>query len=167
MSPRAKTSKPSTTSKKPTGRKSATTSKAASTENSAEKKLGPFDFINTVLQSKTNLVRGSENEELAEKAYNAFLTNKALSFHVDTVLYSNEMNRRGGLDNLLQYEYYLHSVRSMRRGYSWPKKSKDEDLEVVQQAYKVNPVRAQEIIGLIGPEGLAAARKKLATGGKV
>lgn len=136
-------------------------------EETKEKRLGPFDYINTILQSKTNLIRGSENEELAEKAYNAFLTNKALSFHLDTVLYANEMNMRGNLDNILQYEYFLNSVRSMRRPYNWPKKTKDEDLEIVQMAYKVNPVRAQEIIKLIGPEGIAAAKKKLSTGGKL
>lgn len=77
------------------------------------------------------------------------------------------MNRRHHTDNLMQYEYYLNSVRSMKRPFTWPKKAKDEDTALVMEAFKVNSVRAQEIAAIIGPEGLTAARKRLATGGKV
>lgn len=132
-----------------------------------EKTLGPFDYINDVMLGKKNLVRGSDNEELAEKGYNAFLTNRALSFHIDTVLYANEMNRRGGLDGLLQYEYYLHSVRPMKRGYFWPKKTADEAVQTIQDKYKVNPIRGREILAIIGMEGVEQIRKTANKGGVV
>lgn len=151
-------------SPKTTGKKSSSTSTGS---EPAVKALGPFDFINSVLKTKTNLIRSSDNEELTEKSYNAFLTNKALSFHVDTVLYANEMNRRGHLDSRMQYEYYLSNIRPMNRGHFWPKKAAAPDIELVQQRYKVNVTRAEEIISIVGKHGLEQIRKSMTTGGAI
>ena len=67
--------------------------------------MKPFDFVNSINITKKNLMRGSYNDELSEKAYIPFLTNRSLSYFTDTLLYANEMNRYSTLDNKLQYEY--------------------------------------------------------------
>ena len=47
------------------------------------------DIIPSILQNKKNVL---ENE----KDYNAYIINKALSFHYDCVMQANEMNRFPG-----------------------------------------------------------------------
>ena len=56
--------------------------------------MKPFDFINSINFTKKNLMRNTDNDELAEKGYVPFITNKTLSYFTDTLLYSNEMNKK-------------------------------------------------------------------------
>jgi hypothetical protein len=86
----------------------------------------PFDYTNSITYTKKNLIRDTENPELAEKQYNAFLTNRGLSYFPDTIMYANDMNMRPELDGLLQYEYLLNSIRKNKRFSKWAKASKDE-----------------------------------------
>jgi len=132
-----------------------------------EKKVGIFDYIDSVLRSKVNLMRGSNNDGLMEKGYNAFMTNKALSFHVDTILYANELNRRSHLDNLLQYEYLLNTVRAMKRPRSWVKKQEAEHIALIQEKYQVNSTRAHEMYSIIGDDGVEEIKKSMITGGTI
>lgn len=142
-------------------------SKKIETKEKVEKELGPFDFINTILKSKKNLIDESDNPELASKTYSPFLTNRALSFHLDTVLHANEMNMNSGLDSDLQYQYLLSSVRAANRGFSWPKKSKDENHELIKEAFKINDTRAKEMLWVVGDEAVILAKKLLNKGGKI
>lgn len=101
----------------------------------------PFDYINSILETKKYLF----DTEDAEKDYSPFLTNRALSLHIDSILYSNELNQHGSLDKLLQYDYYFHSIRKMKRKFAkWPKKAKDEDIDKICEYYSVNKNRAEE-----------------------
>ena len=60
----------------------------------------PFDYVNSINSSKKpNLMRDSENDALAEKGYNAYLVNKALSCFPDTLLHANLMNQYHQLEN--------------------------------------------------------------------
>jgi len=51
--------------------------------------MTPFEYLNAINQSKENLMVGTNNDELAEKDYSAYLVNKGLSYFSDTVLYAN------------------------------------------------------------------------------
>ena len=95
------------------------------------------------------MMRGSENDELAEKEYVPFITNKALSYHTETLLYSNEMNRYAFLPNKLQYEYLLHSVRPGKRFSKWAKKNDWDNILLIARYYQCNPQRAQEIMATL------------------
>ena len=81
--------------------------------------MKPFDFINSINFTKKNLMRNTDNDELAEKGYVPFITNKTLSYFTDTLLYSNEMNSLHHLDNKLQYEFFLNSIRKKKRFAKW------------------------------------------------
>ena len=69
-------------------------------------------------------MKGTENDKLAEKTYNAFITNKALSYFPDTVQLANMMNVNHGLDNKLQYSFLINIVRPGKRYSKWVKKDK-------------------------------------------
>lgn len=64
--------------------------------------MKPFDYVNEINVSKKDIMTGTDNDVLAEKGYDAFLTNRSLSNFPDTVWLANEMNTRHDIDNKLQ-----------------------------------------------------------------
>ena len=127
--------------------------------------MKPFDFISDVSQTKKDLIRNSDNPDLAEKVYNPWLTNKNFSLFSDTILYANEINRYWRLPNLLQHDFYLHSLRSKKRYAKWPKKMDVADLDMISKFYNVNLQRAEEYLELLLPDDIDKIRKTFETGG--
>lgn len=101
-----------------------------------------------------------------EKDYNAFVVNKALSFHYDCIMYANQMNISHNLDAKLQNDFLLHTVRGWKRPFQkWEKKPKIDDLELVKKKYKVSNERAQEYLALLSEEKLQEIREQMEQGG--
>lgn len=125
----------------------------------------PFDFINSILKTKEHLIDKADNPELMEKDYNPFITNKALSFYLDTILYANEMNQHSHLDKHMQYSYFINTIRGMNRKHAWIKKQKDEDVELVKDFYRVNHKHALEIVNLLTENDLKQIKRTIKIGG--
>lgn len=126
--------------------------------------MKPFDFVNSINFTKKNLMRGSDNDELSEKSYAPFLTNKSLSYFTDTLLYANEMNRMHFLDNKLQYEFFLNSIRKKKRFAKWAKADKNDDLVMVSEYYQISLSKAKEAIRILTQEQLSTIRNKMEQG---
>jgi hypothetical protein len=94
-------------------------------------------------------MKGTENDQLAEKSYAPFITNKSLSYFPDTIQLANMMNCNHALDNKLQYSFLLNIVRPSKRYSKWVKKDKDSDLELVMKHYSYNRQRAKEILKIL------------------
>ena len=129
------------------------------------RKMNPFDFVTSINSSKKNLMKGTENDKLAEKTYNAFITNKALSYFPDTVQLANMMNVNHGIDNKLQYSFLINIVRPGKRYSKWVKKDKDSDLELVMTYYGYNRQKAKAAIKLLSPDQMKTIKNKLDKGG--
>ena len=127
--------------------------------------MNPFDFVTSINSTKKNLMKGTENDKLAEKTYNAFITNKALSYFQDTIQLSNMMNVNHGLDNKLQYSFLINIVRPSKRFSKWVKKDKDSDLELVMTYYGYNRQKAKAAIKLLSPDQMKTIKNKLDKGG--
>ena len=127
--------------------------------------MNPFDFVTSINSSKKNLMKGTENDKLAEKTYNAFITNKALSYFPDTVQLANMMNVNHGLDNKLQYSFLINIVRPGKRYSKWVKKDKDSDLELVMTYYGYNRQKAKAALKLLSPDQMKTIKNKLDKGG--
>ena len=125
----------------------------------------PFDYTTSISQTKKNLIRDTENPELAEKQYNPFLTNRGLSYFPDTIMYANDMNMRPDLDNLLQYEYLLNSVRKNKRFSKWAKASKDEIVMQLAEYYECSVQKARDISTVLTTEQVDLIIQKLQKGG--
>lgn len=126
--------------------------------------MKPFDFVNSINFTKKNLMRGSDNDELSEKSYAPYLTNKSLSYFTDTLLYANEMNRMHFLDNKLQYEFFLNSIRKKKRFAKWAKADKNDDLVMISEYYQISLSKAKEAIRLLTQEQLSTIRNKMEQG---
>jgi hypothetical protein len=122
----------------------------------------PFDYVNQIMQGKKNLIV----DELTESQYNPFLTNRSLSYHFDCILYSNEMNQRHHLDNKLQNDYFINTIRSQKRPFAkWVKSEKNEDLECLKLYFGFSTLKARESVGLISDEDIQKLKEKTDIGG--
>jgi hypothetical protein len=122
----------------------------------------PFDYVKSILQSKKQLIV----DDLSEKEYQPFLTNRALSQHKDCVLYANEMNRRHHLDKKLQNDFLLNTVRSMKRPFAkWAKVEKNDDLECIKLAFSLSDSKAREALRLLSKEQIQQLKEETYKGG--
>jgi hypothetical protein len=124
--------------------------------------MSPFDYVNQILQGKKQLIVDEETE----KKYSPFLTNRSLSYHLDCIMYANEMNRRHFLDNKCQNDFLLNTIRSKKRPFAkWVKAEKSEDLECVKIMYGLSDAKAREAIRLLSDEQIQQLKEQTDTGG--
>lgn len=119
----------------------------------------PFQYLETINNTKENLMRGSENDELAEKGYNPYLVNRGLSYFQDTVSLANEMNRFHFIDKKMQYEFLLNIVRKRRRFSKWHKKEQDQNLDIISEYYNCSQRKASDILKVLTDEQVSAIRE--------
>ena len=117
------------------------------------------DIITSILQTKKSVLED-------EKDYNAFIVNKALSFHYDCVLSANQMNMNHVLDNKLQYHYLINTIRPYRRQYQkWLKAEKVENLECVKEYYGYSYEKAKAALEVLSEDQIKIIKKELNKGG--
>ena len=122
----------------------------------------PFDYVNSILQNKKNLIV----DELTEKDYQPFLVNRTLSYHKDCILYANEMNRRHLTDKKLQYDFLLNTIRSQKRPFAkWVKSEKSDNLECIKQVFGLSDQKARDAMRLLSNEQIQQLKEQTDTGG--
>jgi hypothetical protein len=122
----------------------------------------PFDYANQILQGKKQLII----DEATEKAYEPFLTNRALSQHKDCVLFANEMNLRHHLDKKMQNDFLLNTIRSVKRPFAkWAKSEKNDDIACVKLVYGLSDSKARDAMRLLTKEQIQQLKKETFTGG--
>lgn len=128
--------------------------------------MNPFDFVKEIQRGKKDIIRTSENPVKAEALYNPFIVNRALSFYPDSILHANEVNRHRDLDHLLQFDYLINSIRSMKRDHTWIKKpGEDEDVEMLASYFGMSSKKATEALRVLTKEQLKAIKIKTIKGG--
>jgi hypothetical protein len=127
--------------------------------------MNPFDFVNDINFGKKDIMTDSDNPELAEKTYNPFLTNRALSYFPDTIQFANMMNNNSHIDNMLQYSFLLNIIRKRKRFSKWFKKNDDDVLQMVIDYYGYSVNKAKEALKILNNEQIEAIRVKLIKGG--
>ena len=126
--------------------------------------MKPFDYISSINYSKKNLMRNSDNDELAESGYVPFITNRSLSYFTDTIFYANEINHHHHADNKLQYEYLLNSIRPKKRFAKWVKTMDSDDLEMVKLFYNYSTKKALQALAILTPNDLCHITRKVTRG---
>lgn len=129
------------------------------------KDISPFDFMNAASFSKEDIINDSENPELVEKQYNAYIVNRGFANFEDTILHANEMNQRHGLFAAAQFQYYRSVLRKRKRFSKWPKADKSADLDAIQQVYQCNRTVAKMYLKALSKDQLKVVHDKLVTGG--
>jgi hypothetical protein len=120
------------------------------------------EIVPAILQTKKNPFR----DELDYKDYVPFVVNRALSFHQDCVLYANEMNLHPGMEKDAQFQFYLNTIRSMKRKFQpWQKSLTDKDLDCVKQYFGYSNEKAKEALRILNDEQIAEIRTRIEKGG--
>lgn len=127
--------------------------------------MNPFDFVNDINFGKKDIMTDSDNPELAEKTYNPFLTNRALSYFPDTIQFANMMNKNSHIDHMLQYSFLLNIIRKRKRFSKWFKKNDDDVLQMVIEYYGYSVNKAKEVLKILDNDQLELIREKLIKGG--
>jgi hypothetical protein len=120
------------------------------------------EVLPAILQTKKNVLETNQDV----KEYKPFIVNKALSYYTDCILYANEMNMYPGLDNELQFQYYLNNIRSMKRKYqSWQKAEVNKDLEPIKEYFGFSNEKAKQALRVLSDEHITLIREKTNKGG--
>jgi hypothetical protein len=120
------------------------------------------DWINSIYQSKENLIDSDKNNE---KEYPPYVINKCLSGSIDCLMFANEMNMNHSLDKKLQYDFFINTIRIKKRFSPWIKKEKIKDIESVKSYYGYSNEKAEQALRILSDEQLKFIKQKLDVGG--
>ena len=120
------------------------------------------DWLNSINQTKDNLI---DEDPLLEREYAPYIVNRCFSGHLDTVLFSNEMNRYHFLPKKMQYDFLLNSLRKKKRFSPWLRQDKIKDLDYVKRYYGYSNEKAKQALRILTKEQLTFIKSKFETGG--
>lgn len=140
------------------------------TKAAPKKETAPlFRISNDLSKNKKDLIRNPELEpdstQITIDHYVPWVINRIFSKHVDSIMYANEINQYPHLDKLLQYDFFLNSLRPVFRKTPKKEDEKSNDVKMISDYYKVNYNTANEYLGLMSSDDLKTIRKKFETGG--
>lgn len=117
------------------------------------------EIIPSILQTKKDVLDN-------EKDYNPYVVNRALSYHIDCILYANQMNMNPSIPGILQYQYFLNSIRPMKRKFQpWQKQEAIKNLECVKEYFGYSNEKAKEALRILTDEQIALIKEKIDKGG--
>jgi len=128
-------------------------------------KLG--DYLTCINKSKENIMRAPDAEAQVVAGYPAFMIRRLLSYHLDAVLYANEMNMLPHLDNQMQFEYLLAAVPKRNRYGTTHKVQNPDALELIKRYYGYSDEKALEVLSLHRDADIAHIRAALSEGGVI
>jgi hypothetical protein len=120
------------------------------------------EIIPSILKTKNNVLETEDDI----KSYTPFIVNRALSYHSDCIHYVNAMNLYSLLDKDMQYNFYLHSIRSMKRKFQpWQKLEKNDDLQAVKTYFRYSNEKAKQALRILSKQQIDSIKKLVDTGG--
>lgn len=122
--------------------------------------MTPFEIIDSINYTKKTLIV----DDVSEKAYDAFMVNKGLSYFQDTVIFAQQMNINYHIDSKLQYDYLFNSIRKKKRYSKWFKKEKDADIDAIKIYFNYGHRKAQEASSLLSKEQIEYIKEKVRGG---
>ena len=123
------------------------------------------EYLKSINESKEDLM--NTNDEAWAKKYPAYIVNRCLSMFWDTLPQANEMNGYHFLDNKVQFQFLINSVRKKKRfGGRWLKQSKLKDLEYVKEYFDYSNEKAREALNILTKEQIEVIKETLNKGGR-
>ena len=122
------------------------------------------EYLNAINNTKEPLM-DSEDDQW-EKKYPPFIVNKCVAPFPDTVMLLNEINQLHHLDNKLQFDFLINSLRPRKRYTPWLKAKKLKNLEYVKEYYGYSNERAKAALDILNDEQISAIKIKLNKGGR-
>lgn len=124
--------------------------------------LSPFDFLRAINETKEFLI----TDDASEKAYNSFMVNRGLSYHHDTVLLANEVNRLHHADSKLKFSLLINSIRKRKRFSKWFKPETSDSHSIVKEYYRCNDEKARSVLLILDQSQIDELKSRLDRGGR-
>lgn len=122
------------------------------------------DYLNSINFSKEDVMDTTDVTWI--KKYPAFIVNKCLSYHYDTLIAANEMNGYHFLPNNMQFHFLLNIVRKKKRFAKWFKAEKLKNLEYVKEYYGYSNEKAKEALSILTDKQIDDIKISLDKGGR-
>ena len=122
------------------------------------------EYLKAINSSKEKLMDGED--DMWEKKYPAYIVNKCLAPFQDTIFLVNEMNMNHQIDNKLQFDFLLNTLRTRQRYTPWLKAKKEKYLECVKEYYGYGNEKAKSALNILNDEQIKAIINSLNKGGK-
>tara|TARA_B000000557_G_scaffold126170_1_gene102278 strand:- start:441 stop:821 length:381 start_codon:yes stop_codon:yes gene_type:complete len=120
------------------------------------------DWLKSINETKTNLI---DNDSTLEPKYLPYIVNRCMSGQIDSLMFANEMNISTHLDNKLQYDFLLYTLRKKKRFSPWMRKDELSNLSIVKEYYGYSDEKARQVLPLLTEDQLNIITRRLNTGG--
>ena len=117
----------------------------------------PFEYVKSINEKSTKFDHVRD--------YNAYLTNQALSYSMDTIMFAQEMNLHPNLPADCQYEFLYSAVRQGKRYSKWYKADEVANLELVMEHFGYSKSKALEALQVLTQRDIKEIRQSLDHGG--
>jgi len=122
------------------------------------------EYLNSINFTKENLM--DSDDPMWEKKYAPYIINKCLAPFNDTIMFVNELNMRHHLENKLQYDFLLNTIRSKKRYAPWVKADKLKDLEYIKEYYGYSNEKAKTALSILNDDQITTIKNSLNKGGR-
>ena len=120
-------------------------------------------YLNAINYTKEDLVKS--DDQMWAKKYPAYIINKIMSAFPDTLMLANEMNRHHHLNNDIQFQFYINSVRKKKRFSPFVRASKLKDIDVIKEYYGFSNDKAKDALKILSKDQIKYIKEKLFKGG--
>ena len=122
------------------------------------------DYLNSINHTKENLM--DSDDPMWEKKYSPYIINKCIAPFNDTIMFVNEINMRHHLENKLQYDFLLNTIRPKKRYAPWVKADKLKNLEYVKEYYGYSNEKAKVALQILSNDQIKTIKDSLSKGGR-
>jgi hypothetical protein len=108
------------------------------------------DLFKEILPSILYGKKSVFDEDPDMKDYNVFMVNRALSLHMDCIIFANEMNKQPHLPKQMQYDYLMTSIRSGKRPFiPWPKSTSSKEHKAAMWYFGTGEQKALQALRIL------------------
>ena len=122
------------------------------------------EYLKSINQTKENLM--DSDDPMWEKKYSPYIINKCIAPFNDTIMFVNEINMRHHLENKLQYDFLLNTIRPKNRFAPWVRGSKIKDLECIKEYYGYSNEKAKVALQILSNDQIKTIKDSLSKGGR-
>ena len=122
------------------------------------------EYLKSINQTKENLM--DSDDPMWEKKYSPYIINKCVAPFNDTIMFVNEINMRHHLENKLQYDFLLNTIRPKNRFAPWVRGSKIKDLEFIKEYYGYSNEKAKVALQILSNDQIKTIKDSLSKGGR-
>jgi hypothetical protein len=124
--------------------------------------MDPYQFFNAINVTKENLMV----DKATEKSYNSYIINRSLSYFPDTILFANEVNKMGHMDNHHKFHFFINTIRKRKRFSKWDKPINSDDLDIIKQYYGYSSDKARQVLSLLSTDKINELKQRMNKGGR-